>query len=181
MSLDPTTWPTAHHSISSGQSTCALHLRVALGRELNENDKRVIAKAMRELETDLLAESARLHPDNVEWKKNWLHEARELFEIAGLGPIYVREIDNKYCGPKCCPQRVWLLVTTQLGVIEIGWRKSVMAIDWSASDVKATAEDLFADEKVTKGEKMIHAHDYRAAHRYLVKIRESASSQVCET
>jgi hypothetical protein len=166
-------WPRVHYCHSMGaQSVLGMELFATLGREPTENDKRAISRAMGELHRDLLAESARLHPDNIAWKAQWLIDAREMFERAGLTPIYVREIDNKYCGPKCCPHRVWLLVTTPMGVIEIGWRKRVMVIDWSKSDLTAEADALFKDEDTTKDERMIHAWSYDKATQYLKKLAE---------
>jgi len=173
-------WQRVHYSLSSGQSTCGVDLRVTLSRPLTESDKRVIGNAMQNLERDLLAESARLHPDNVEWKRTWLRVAREMFDAAGLAPIYVREIDNEYCGPKCCPHRVWLLVTTRLGVIKVGWRKNVIVIDWSASDVVVVAEDLFATEDVTKDDRMIHAWGYEKATEYLGRIAAAGAKCIRE-
>jgi hypothetical protein len=166
-------WPRVHYSHSSGQTSLGLELYADPGRPLTENDKSAVYDAMETLEKELHAESARLHPDNIAWKARWLDKARLMFSDAGLAPIYVCEIDNKYCGPKCCPHRVWLLVTTPRGIIEVGWRKSVMVIDWSASDVKATAEELFADQDVTKGERMIHAWSYERATEYLTRIGAS--------
>jgi hypothetical protein len=127
---------------------------------------------MRDLEQDLLAESTRLHPDNIAWKRRWLASAQSMFESAGLAPIYMREIDNKYCGPKCCPHRVWLHVTTRIGVIEIGWRKTVMHLDWGDTDVAMTADALFPNESVSKGDRWIHAWSYDKATEYLRKLGE---------
>jgi hypothetical protein len=118
-------WPLAHFSHSSGQSECGVELFVQIGRPLTDTDNYIIGRAMRAIEKELMAESTRSHPDNIAWKARWLSEARSMFAVAGLAPIYVREIDNEYCGPKCCPHRVWLLVTTRVGVIKVGWRKSV--------------------------------------------------------
>ena len=163
--------PTSRHS--SGQSECGTELFVQLGRPITEDDERIIGSAMRELERELLAESTRNHPDNIAWKAQWLRDARTMFATAGLAPVYVREVDNEYCGPKCCPHRVWLLVTTRVGVVKVGWRKSVMVVDWSASDVAETADVLFAGENVTKGDRMIHAWGYEKATEYLAKIAGS--------
>jgi hypothetical protein len=167
-------WPRVHYRESSGErSRCGIELYADVGRPLTERDERAIWHAMQTLEQELGAETARLDPENIAWKARWLEDARTTFRAAGLGPVYVREIDNEYCGPKCCPHRVWLLVTTPVGVIKIGWRKHVMAIDWSASDVTATASDLFPDEDVTKGARMIHAYSYDKATDYLTKIGEA--------
>ena len=163
-------WPRAYYYHSQGQSSLGMELFVKLDRPTTDADKKAIWKATNALQQDLLAESARLHPDNIAWKKRWLVQAREMFDEAGLTPIYIREIDNKYCGLKCCPHRVWLLVTTPIGVIEIGWRKRVLSIDWSASDVAESAAKLFPNEDVTKGERMIHAWSYDKATEYLTRI-----------
>lgn len=163
-------WPRVRFSHRSGQSECGTELFVQLGRPLTEADERIIDEAMCTMEQDLLAESTRNHPDNIAWKERWLREARAMFASAGLVSIHVREIDNEYCGPKCCPHRVWLLVTTRVGVVKVGWRKRVLVVDWSASDVTKTAADLFADENTTKDGRMIHAWSYEKATEYLTKI-----------
>jgi hypothetical protein len=171
MRTDTTEWEVPYHSVtSSDRTTVGLELRALLRRPLEEADKRVIDRAMRELEEDLLAEAARRDPVNIAWKEQWLSDARKLFADAGMPLIYVREIDNEYCGPRCCPHRVWLLVTTTIGVIKIGWRKNVIVIDWSATDITAQAVKLFQNENVTMGERMIHAHGYEAATRYLTTL-----------
>lgn len=165
-----TDWSVVHHSSRSGQSTCDLELRVGLDRPLDEADKAVVRDAMSGLEKRLLARSALLHPDNVEWKRSWLASARGAFEDAGLAPIHVKEIDNEYCGALCCPHRVWLRVTTRVGPITVGWRKHVIVVDWTRSDIEATANDLFRFEETTKGYKDVHAHGYEKMAEYLTRI-----------
>lgn len=162
-------WPRVHYFLASGQTTTGLELYVKIGRELTENDQRAIYKWMDELEKDLSAESARLNPDNIAWKAAWLVKVTEMFTAAKLAPVYVKEIDNEYCGSRCCPHRVWCLVTTRLGVIKIGWRKSVIVIDWYASDCLLTPDEVSSDD-VTKGDRDIHAHGYEKATEYLTKI-----------
>lgn len=46
-------------------------------------------------------------------------------------------------------------------------------IDWSKSDVKRTAEDLFPLEFVTKAGCMIHAYGYDNVTKYLTTIANS--------
>lgn len=79
-------------------------------------------------------------------------------------PIYVKEIPNEYFGRLSEP---WLIVTTAIGHIKIGWRKRVIQIDWSQTDLVKTAEDLFPEENVTKDKQMIHAWSYEKAKEYL--------------
>ena len=171
-------WPRVAFSRSmASRSSLGIDLYVDAGRPLTSSDESAIYDAVALLEREIGAESARLRPDNIAWKAAWLIKARQLFAEAGLGPVYMKEIDNKYCGAKCCPHRVWLLVTTRLGVIEIGWRKHVLSIDWSGSDVTATAEELFTDEKVTKDGRLIHAWSYDKAAEYLARIAHAQSAR----
>lgn len=82
-------------------------------------------------------------------------------------PIYVKSIENEYGERMDFP---WFNVTTSKGVIKIGWRRNVINIDWSESDIRAEAKDLFSEEKVTKGEHYIHAWGYEKAKEYIDKI-----------
>ena len=158
--------------IHGGRSSMGLALRVSLGRPLTDADEKCIAKHVRDLEQELLAESARLDPANVEWKAEWLKRARRCFTEADIAPIYVKEIDNEYCGPMCCPHRVWLLVYTQAGPIKVGWRKSVMELNWSHSQITRSVEAVFASENVTKGDRMIHTWGYDKLTEYLRRLFE---------
>lgn len=97
------------------------------------------------------------------------HQASIVEEKAALvalfpQPIYVKPIENGYGERMDFP---WFNVTTSKGVIKIGWRRRVINIDWSESDIKAKAEDLFPEEKVTKGDHHIHAWDYAKAKAYI--------------
>lgn len=83
------------------------------------------------------------------------------------GHIFARPIPNGYCDRACCEHKPWYDVTTRLGVIRIGWRKRVIAIDWKDSTVTAKAEALFPAEDVTKYERTIHAWGYEKAREYL--------------
>lgn len=103
-----------------------------------------------------------------------------IFAAAGLSPVFVEEIQNGYCSDPCCLNRPWFVVTSSIGHIKIGWRKSVINIDWSRSIVKTAGKDLFPSENVTRGEagepdpQTIHAWGYDKATDYLARIRLAA-------
>lgn len=93
----------------------------------------------------------------------------ELLECFGDRALYVKEIPNGYCNDPCCMNLPWLIVTTKVGPIVIGWRKSVISIAWTDTDLP-DAETLFPEDKVTKYGKLIHAWGYEVAKKYLDKL-----------
>ncbi len=95
---------------------------------------------------------------------------KSLFTDAGFTPIYVNLIENQYSGDPFYYNDPWLEATTQKGIIVIGWRKRVINIDWSASDVDVDSEKLFEGEDTTKYEKYVHAWGYDKAVEYLTKL-----------
>lgn len=86
---------------------------------------------------------------------------------AGFSEFGLEEIPNEYCPCENC--RPWFFIWTPKGKIKIGWRKSVINIDWSEFMIKA--EPDFQSENVTKGFDYIHAHGQKKAVEYLKNIR----------
>ena len=94
----------------------------------------------------------------------------ELFLSAGFDCDYIELIGNEYCSQSCCYHLPWIIVTTQKGRIKLGWRKRVINIDWSESDIESDGNEIFKDEKVTTGDKYVHAWGYDKAIEYLTKL-----------
>lgn len=152
------------------KESTAVQLCLNLGRKLEEADRDIIDEAMRSMMAELHARSVMLIPENVQWKKDWIAKAVECFRLAGLDPISFQEIPNEYCGPKCCPHRVWLLMSTAEGIFKVGWRKRVMELDWRNMKGpwdREKVKKLFEKEDVTKGEYFIHAWSYEKLVEYL--------------
>jgi hypothetical protein len=115
---------------------------------------------------------------NMEWAK--INEAKEreehvveltgLFHLAGFDFIHVETIDSEYCSKSCCYKFPWIIVTTPKGRIKLGWRKRVMNLDWSDSDLGIDGEKMFADQNVTKGKSYIHCWGKEKAIEYLKKL-----------
>jgi hypothetical protein len=57
----------------------------------------------------------------------------------------------------------WWLVRVPNGLIEIGWRKRVISIDWTETDVRS----LVTSDDVTKSETKVHAWSMENALTYL--------------
>ena len=93
-----------------------------------------------------------------------------LFHTAGFDMIWSTVFDNQYSSHPVYYTSPWLEVITSKGPITIGWRKRVISIDWSKSDIKKTAEEMFPDETSTKYDNLIHAWGYDKAIEYLTKL-----------
>ncbi len=148
----------------------AVKLFVMLGRELTKNDQDAINKHMRELMIELNCETKTISPLNIKWKEEWLKGVSDAFFAAGLQTDFMLEIPNEYCGPRCCPHKVWLKVYTNVGIFKVGWRKRVIHLEWTDTNIQLTAKQLFPNEDVTKVEKMIHCYGMEKMGVYIKKL-----------
>jgi hypothetical protein len=160
-------------SYSTDGMATGVRILVALNRELNENDKRMLHKKGQEIEEELIAESIKLNPESIKKK------IQEKENIIKLFPnlIFVEEIPNEYCNRYCCREKPWFRVTTKIGHIKIGWRKSVINIDWSNTIVKSFGKDLFPNENTTVGDYNIHAWGYENAKRYIDLLLDAKTQE----
>ena len=102
-----------------------------------------------------------------------------LFTLAGFNVLRAWELPNKYQGPYAYYYQdtgyrrdPWWLVKTEYGLIEIGWRKRVISIDWDDTDLLKT---ITADD-VTKRPTMVHAWSIEKALEYLRALRKALES-----
>ena len=118
------------------------------------------------------------HKIEMEWAKAFEYAKRKdhvaklstLFTDAGFKIIHVKEIDNQYSGDACYYANPWVIVTTKAGLITLGWRKRVLNLDWSDSDITADGRELFKEEKTTSGERFVHCWGYDKVVEYLKKL-----------
>ncbi len=89
-----------------------------------------------------------------------------IFAIAGIEILGTRKLPNGYNGPG--DYHPWWFVKTAKGWIEIGWRKRVIAIDWSDTGLLATV----TQDEVTKGDLYVHAYSEAKAAEYLKVLGE---------
>ena len=62
------------------------------------------------------------------------------------------------------------IVETEWGALRIGYRKRVINIDWSGTQINHNGDITFKDEDVTKSRTMIHAWGKDKAIEYLRKL-----------
>lgn len=97
-----------------------------------------------------------------------------IFALAGLERRNVWKLENKYWPDGQSFDDVrranpWWLVKTQYGLIEIGWRKHVISIDWEDTGIKYETPD-----NVTKSPTSAHADSTEKAITYLRSMRGAA-------
>lgn len=141
-----------------------LELMLDIGRPLTDDDKWNIKKSMDKMLSLLHERTISVNPVVIEEAKITKQNILKLFKDH---KIYVKEIPNSYCSDYCCKHLPWFEVTTTKGTITIGWRKRVIEIDWSKSDVEKKSNELFLNEDVTKGDYYIHAWGYEKAQEYI--------------
>lgn len=97
-----------------------------------------------------------------------LEEATSLFTLAGIPVIRTWDLSNRYW-PVCADylqlraDNPWWLMQTHVGLIEIGWRKRVIAVDWSDTPVRV----IVTKDNVTVSETNVHAWSMEDALKYL--------------
>lgn len=99
------------------------------------------------------------------------HIVLALFEMAGIEQTGIWELPNGYWPDhedyaKDRRASPWWLVRTVHGNIKIGWRKRVIFIDWSDTDIRA----VITVDDVTKTDDMVHAWSYVKALEYLTNL-----------
>lgn len=111
-----------------------------------------------------------------ELRKQSRQEATAMVTLAGLPPTRVWELANGYWpdSPRYDDiRKPWWLFLTDIGLIQIGWRKRVLHIEWDTCKVRGivTADD------VTKGDTYVHAWSVEKAVEYLRSLRALALSK----
>lgn len=103
-------------------------------------------------------------------------KVRALMELADIPVLSLHRIENKYWPNNGHYEEIrrespWWLVRTPFGLIEIGWRKRVISIDWENTDLRGQV----TDDDVTKSETMVHAWSYVKALTYLTELNKLAA------
>ena len=143
-----------------------VHIQVLMniGREITDEDIEGIRVMVEKMEDTIRFNNLK---NNKAFQEEVQTEQNELIGLFGDRLIFVEAIPNEYDNSYYFRQRPWFLVTTPKGRIKIGWRKRVINIDWSGTTITHKAQDLFAGEQVTKGDKHIHADGLGKAKEYI--------------
>lgn len=100
-------------------------------------------------------------------------EVKSIFELAGIKILKIFPILNQYHSGGSGEKQYWhpwWMVKTKYGLIEIGWRKRVISIDWEDTNIRTivTTDDL------TKKPEYVHAYSIAKAVEYLTAWNKTA-------
>ncbi len=97
-------------------------------------------------------------------------EVQAIFTLAGIEVLKIKPLIDGYGYPpddsrffETKPRCVWWFVKTDVGWIEIGWRKRVISINWEDTPIRM----FVTKDDVTKEEHYAHAWDNLKAVEYL--------------
>lgn len=101
------------------------------------------------------------------------NHVRAIFLLSGIPILSIHEITNKYWPKVPDYDRIriespWFLVGTSFGLIEIGWRKRVISIDWTHTNVRK----IVTSDDVTKDSGFVHAWSYLKAVEYMTNFAD---------
>lgn len=160
-----------------GDLVMGVQVLVSFPRPLTREEGYIVSRHVEAIREELAASHKRSNPEAQQKKAELTQAFRDLF---GGRALYMSETPNQYCRQSCCVMIPWFKAVTSLGVITLGWRKRVISIDWSESEVKATAQELFPDENVTKEGRLIHAWGYDKAKEYIDKLHQQITASKSE-
>lgn len=129
--------------------------------------------------------------DCIVMRKFSEEQARALFTVSGITVLKVWQLPNGYW-PLAMPgdwhnqgqvsdfvryaqlreSSPWWLVRTSFGLVKVGWRKRVLNIDWSDTDIR----EIVTVDDVTKEPTMVHAWSELKAVEYLKRLSEVAAA-----
>jgi hypothetical protein len=103
------------------------------------------------------------------------HEVEAIFLLADIRVFSLGKVDNEYWPDtptyaKLRQESPWWIVQTELGTIKLGWRRRVIALDWSETKMRkwVTPED------VQQTDTSVHASSHGKAVDYLSNLRPAA-------
>lgn len=103
----------------------------------------------------------------------------KIFLDAGFSEPVTHQVPNERCQEQCCMP--WIVGEFPFGSVKIGWRSSVINIDWTAFPGSPDYECLFDGEETTKGPTHVHAHGREKAVEYLKRLKMAVDAGLkCE-
>lgn len=155
---------------SYGKYNFEMDIMVDAGRQLDDADRnscRKLAEAIRDI---IEGRTIELDPEMQAASRLQRQDILECFPNS----VYWIPVENGYHGNTAYGRMFpWYRITTNRGIFTVGWRKNVINLDWSETNIKSSSDELFADEYGTKGYSYIHAYSYQKLKEYVSTLMES--------
>lgn len=119
-----------------------------------------------------------MHNHREEMAKRSREQAESIMRLAGFEIRRVWELANGYwpLAPNYDDVRQpWWLFLTDVGLIQIGWRKRVLHIQWDACAFRG----VVTEDDVTKEDTYVHAYAVEKAVEYLREMHRRAVGPLC--
>lgn len=165
-------YKTLYQSEAIGHQSYGIEILVSCDHDFTDGEKHAAYEAKNTIEDVIKAGNA---STSIEAQDTARRMRSGLLSLFG-DPEFVEEIPNGYCSRGCCRHLPWFRVMTRIGPIEIGWRKSVVYIDWSKTMLKTRASELFPESiggYPTAGDYYIHAYGIEKAQEYVRRLVEA--------
>ena len=110
-----------------------------------------------------------------EMRRKSREEAESILRLAGYEIRHTWELANGYwpASPHYDDVRKpWWLFLTDIGLVQLGWRKRVLSIEWDANGTRG----MVTEDDVTKGETYVHAWSVEKAVAYMRELRRLSVS-----
>lgn len=102
-------------------------------------------------------------------------EAKAILCLAGIKFGFYTKIPNERYLLSDVEMQIsrpwWVFSTDQFGPLKIGWRKSVINIEWSKFDISKD-KPLTSNVNITQSTRGIHAWSHSTAVEYLTELRK---------
>ena len=141
-------------------------------RDFNDGDDRILFSDVGSLLFEgLKLNTAKADPAGPAKRKAEREQFVSAFKKAGLNPVYVEEMPNQYCSDPCCLNTPWFQITSEIGHIVIGWRKSVVEIRIDKTCLPQDTRKMFPGEDTTREDGYIHAWGMKKVVEYLSVLK----------
>lgn len=153
---------------SYGSRYFGMKITVDQERKLDDEDYSAVYKHVMAIQHLIQGRTLKLDPQE---QANAAEERTKLLACFPE-PIFVTPVRNQYHLEDSAYGQMhpWFDVTTKRGIFLVGWRKRVINLDWSRTDIKTDGNVLFADQQVTKDKTYIHAYGYERCKGYVDQL-----------
>ena len=138
-----------------------IEINILTDATLEEMRSLWLGRGVNQIQKEVSEYFVKLSQELIQKKLERRRKFEGAFEKSGLPAVYIEEILNEYWAETDVLERAlspWFICTTKIGHFKVGWRKRVIVLDWSKTDVKTEGRMIFPDYAGTVGDNYIHTN-----------------------